>query len=214
MFSLPNWLRSKPRRISVPDHSSAQEPSGSPTSDFATNIDRSVIELYRPHLNSGDCLIVTGYQDFLSSLAILMKEVPALKEPENDSEIRIRISFGIDTANAKRLGKPKPVTEEMKLYWLERSGLQVEDEDDLLAVLAKHAIQTGRIELRIFDPGLAHEKLGISGDRRMHSKIVSSPEGAVAGSANFSKSGLYKNIEYVDGLEAGSHELQGGLVTV
>lgn len=51
-----------------------------------------------------------------------MKEVPALKEPENDSEIRIRISFGIDTANAKRLGKPKPVTEEMKLYWLERSG--------------------------------------------------------------------------------------------
>ena len=189
MFSLPNWLRSKPRRISVPDHSSAQEPSGSPTSDFATNIDRSVIELYRPHLNSGDCLIVTGYQDFLSSLAILMKEVPALKEPENDSEIRIRISFGIDTANAKRLGKPKPVTEEMKLYWLERSGLQVEDEDDLLAVLAKHAIQTGRIELRIFDPGLAHEKLGISGDRRMHSKIVSSPEGAVAGSANFSKSG-------------------------
>ena len=143
-----------------------------------------------------------------------MKEVPALKEPENDSEIRIRISFGIDTANAKRLGKPKPVTEEMKLYWLERSGLQVEDEDDLLAVLAKHAIQTGRIELRIFDPGLAHEKLGISGDRRMHSKIVSSPEGAVAGSANFSKSGLYKNIEYVDGLEAGSHELQGGLVTV
>jgi len=214
MFSLPNWLRSKPRRISVPDHSSAQEPSGSPTSDFATNIDRSVIELYRPHLNSGDCLIVTGYQDFLSSLAILMKEVPALKEPENDSEIRIRISFGIDTANAKRLGKPKPVTEEMKLYWLERSGLQVEDEDDLLAVLAKHAIQTGRIELRIFDPGLAHEKLGISGDRRMHSKIVSSPEGAVAGSANFSKSGLYKNIEYVDGLEAGSHELQGGLVPV
>ena len=173
MFSLPNWLRSKPRRISVPDHSSAQEPSGSPTSDFATNIDRSVIELYRPHLNSGDCLIVTGYQDFLSSLAILMKEVPALKEPENDSEIRIRISFGIDTANAKRLGKPKPVTEKMKLYWLERSGLQVEDEDDLLAVLAKHAIQTGRIELRIFDPGLAHEKLGISGDRRMHSKIVS-----------------------------------------
>ena len=173
-----------------------------------TNIDRPVINLYRPHIVSGDCLIVTGYQDFLSSLAILMKEVPELKEPESDSPIRIRISFGIDTANAKRIAKPKPVKEEMKLYWLERSGLQVEDDDDLLAVMAKHAILAGKIELRVFDPVLAKQKLGITGDRRMHSKIVSSPKGAVAGSANFSKSGLYFNIEYADGLDVGSHELQ------
>ena len=36
----------------------------------------------------------------------------------------------------------------------------------------------------------------------------SSRLGAVAGSANFSRSGLYSNIEYADGLDTGSHELQ------
>jgi len=43
---------------------------------------------------------------------------------------------------------------------------------------------------------------------RMHAKIVCSPLGAVAGSANFSRSGLYRNIEYVDDLVTGSHELE------
>lgn len=178
------------------------------TPKVGTNIDRPVIDLYRPHITSGDCLIVTGYQDFLSSLAVLMKEVKELKDPDTDPDIRIRISFGIDTGNSRRLAKPRPVTEEMKLYWLEKSGLQVEDDDDLLAVLAKRAIQTRKIELRVFDPVLAQTRLGISGDRRMHSKILSSPIGAVAGSANFSRSGLYSNIEYADGLDAGLHELQ------
>ena len=137
-----------------------------------------------------------------------MNEMPELRNPETGRETRIRIAFGIDTAIAKRLGKPKPVAEEMKLFWLERSGLQVDDDADLLAVLARQAISKGSIQLRIFDPGLAQEKLGISGERRLHSKIVSSPKGAVAGSANFSKSGLYRNIEYADGLDAGSHDLQ------
>jgi hypothetical protein len=118
---------------------------------------------------------VTGYQDFLSSLAVLMKEVKELRDPEANTDIRIRISFGIDTANSRRLGKSKPVTEEMKLYWLEKSGLQVEDDDDLLAVLAKRAIQNRKIELRVFDPLLAQKNLGITGDRRMHAKIVSVP---------------------------------------
>ena len=184
------------------------KPDRNVTPNVGTNIDRPVIDLYRPHITSGDCLIVTGYQDFLSSLAVLMKEVKKLKDPDTNTDIRIRISFGIDTANARRLAKPRPVTEEMKLYWLEKSGLQVEDDDDLLAVLAKRAIQTRKIELRVFDPELAQTHLGISGDRRMHSKIVSSRKGAVAGSANFSRSGLYSNIEYADGLDAGSHELQ------
>ncbi|WP_170790468.1 hypothetical protein [Ruegeria lacuscaerulensis] len=208
MFSLPDWLRSKPQQLTEANQKSASELDAEPVAKVGTNIDRPVINLYRPHITSGDCLIVTGYQDFLSSLSILMKELPELRVLENDSDIRIRISFGIDTANTKRLTNPTPVTEEMKLYWLERSGLQVEEDHDLIAVLAKHAIKTGKIDLRVFDPKLAKRKLGISGDRRLHSKIVSSPKGAVAGSANFSYSGLYRNIEYADDLDAGTHELQ------
>ena len=207
MFSLPDWLRSKPRQIDKTDRNSVNETDGGSVAKVGTNIDRPVINLYRPHIVSEDCLIVTGYHDFLSSLSILMKELPDLKDPESENDTRIRISFGIDTANTKRLTNPKPVKEEMKLYWLERSGLQVEEDHDLLAVLARHAIQSGKIDLRVFDPELAKSKWGISGDRRLHSKIVSSPEGAVAGSANFSRSGLYSNIEYADGLDTGSHEL-------
>lgn len=208
MFSLPNWLRPKPHKFAKQGTTLPGTFDYDVATKVGTNIDRPVIDLYRPHITSGDCLIVTGYQDFLSSLAVLMKEVKELKHSDTNSEFRIRISFGIDTANARRLGKPRPVTEEMKLYWLERSGLQVEDDGDLLAVLAKRAIENGTIELRVFDPVLARNHLGITGDRRMHSKIVSSPEGAVAGSANFSRSGLYSNIEYADGLDAGSHELE------
>ncbi|WP_282021817.1 DEAD/DEAH box helicase family protein [Ruegeria faecimaris] len=208
MFSLPDWLRSKPKQLTEANQKPASELDAEPVAKVGTNIDRPVINLYRPHITSGDCLIVTGYQDFLSSLSILMKELPELRDLENDSGFRIRISFGIDTANTKRLTNPKPVTEEMKLYWLERSGLQVEEDHDLIAVLAKHAIKTGKIDLRVFDPELAKRKLGISEDRRLHSKIVSSPKGAVAGSANFSYSGLYRNIEYADDLDAGTHELQ------
>ncbi len=208
MFSLPDWLRSKPKQLTEANQKPEDKLGVEPVAKVGTNIDRPVINLYRPHITSGDCLIVTGYQDFLSSLSILMKELPELRDPENDSDIRIRISFGIDTANTKRLTNPKPVTEEMKLYWLERSGLQVEEDHDLIAVLAKHAIKTGKIDLRVFDPELAKRKLGITGDRRLHSKIVSSPKGAVAGSANFSYSGLYRNIEYADDLDAGTHELQ------
>ncbi len=208
MFSLPNWLRQKPHNIDKPEVSTPGKLDSAVAPKVGTNIDHLVINLYRPHITSGDCLIVTGYQDFLSSLAVLMKEVKDLRDPEANTDIRIRISFGIDTANSRRLGKSKPVTEEMKLYWLEKSGLQVEDDDDLLAVLAKRAIQTRKIELRVFDPGLAQKHLGITGDRRMHAKIVASRLGAVSGSANFSKSGLYSNIEYADGLDAGSHELQ------
>ncbi|MDE0591384.1 DEAD/DEAH box helicase family protein [Halocynthiibacter sp. C4] len=208
MFSLPNWLRAKPRQISEPQRFGSDAMPRTAAASFANNIDQLVIDLYRPHILSNDCLIVTGYQDFLSSLSILMKEVPELRNPAQGSETRIRVAFGVDTANATRLGRSIPVTEEMKLFWLERSGLHVEDDEDLLAVLARQAILKGIIQLRVFDPILAKEKLGISGERRLHSKIVSSPKGAVAGSANFSKSGLYRNIEYADDLDNGSHDLQ------
>lgn len=208
MFSLPSWLRSKPQSIRQPKANPLGEVDLAAKPKVGTNIDRPVIELYRPHITSGDCLIVTGYQDFLSSLAVLMREVKELKDPEGNANIHIRIAFGIDTANARRLATPKPVKEEMRLYWLEKSGLQVEDDDDLMAVLARRAIETRKIELRVFDPIKAQELYQIAGDRRMHSKLLSSRVGAVAGSANFSRSGLYSNIEYADSLDTDSHELQ------
>lgn len=208
MFTLPKWLLVQPPKVHQPSDHSKEAPAAASSTQVGTNVDRPVIDLYRPHIVSGDCLIVTGYQDLLSSLSILVNELPRLKELDAEPTDRIRIVFGVDTANAQRMGSARSVSDEMRLYWLERSGLQVEDEHDLLAVLAKRAIERGNIDLRVFDPELARKTLNISGDRRLHSKIVSSPLGAIAGSANFSRSGLYSNIEYADGLAKGSHELE------
>lgn len=209
MINIPKWLRARPRKLpnaSDPLQAPVERPPSSHS--VGTNINNPVVDIYRPHIRSGDCLIATGYQDFLSSLAILLTEVPELRVNGLEEPIRIRIAFGVDTGNTSRIGRSVPVSEEMRLYWLERSGLRVEDHSDLLAVLARDAIVSRKIQLRVFDPGLAKKLYGISGDRRMHAKIVSSTLGAVAGSANFSRSGLYRNIEYADGLVAGSHELE------
>lgn len=209
MVNLPKWLQTRPRTLPGPSDP-LREPLGTVSAwhSVGTNIDRPVVDIYRPHIRSGDCLIATGYQDFLSSLSILLTEIPELRDVKSPVTTRIRIAFGIDTGNTSRIGQAIPVAEEMRRYWLEQSGLRVEDRADLMAVLARESIVTGKIQLRVFDPDLAQKLYGISGERRMHAKIVSSPLGAVAGSANFSRSGLYRNIEYADGLAAGSHALE------
>jgi hypothetical protein len=209
MIKLPKWLLARPRKLPTASDPLRAPLERTPAShSVGTNINNPVADIYRPHVRSGDCLIATGYQDFLSSLSILLTEVPELRKADPTEPIRIRIAFGIDTGNASRIGRSVPVSEEMRLFWLERSGLRVEEHSDLMAVLSRDAIASGKIQLRVFDPALAKELYGISDDRRMHAKIVSSPLGAVAGSANFSRSGLYRNIEYADGLDTGSHELQ------
>ena len=222
MLQLPAWLTTRPRRLDAPP-SAAEETAAAPPPEamrddpafgFADNADRPVIELLRPHLAGGDCLIVTGYQDFLSSLAILMREVPELAQravtPESatsEAGIRLRIAFGVDTATAPDPGgRNRPVTDTVRRHFLERQGLQVEDAADLQAVLAIGAIERGEIALRLFDAARAREVFDLSGDRRLHAKIVTSPLGAVAGSANFSRAGLWRNIEYADELRCGSQD--------
>ncbi|MDD7973247.1 hypothetical protein [Roseinatronobacter alkalisoli] len=98
MFSLPNWLRQKPHKIDKPKVSTPGKPDSVVAPSVGTNIYHPDINLYRTHITAGDCLIVTGYQDFLSSLAVLMKEVKDLRDPEANTDLGNRISFGIDTA--------------------------------------------------------------------------------------------------------------------
>ena len=202
-MKLPNWLTPRSRRIvavdPVPEAISEVEADLSAGFANATNVARPVIELVRPHLRVPDCLIVTGYQDFLSSLSIIMREVP---EIALEGGARIRIAFGVNTAGAASLaGRGRPVPEIARQHYLGRHGLSVEDQADYGAVLALEAVRAGRIDLRVFDPEIAKERLGGGTGRVLHSKIVASARGAVAGSANFSRAGLYRNIEYADGAE-------------
>lgn len=206
MFQLPAWLTTKSRKLSdTPDggaglagfdrgHSGNTE-NGTRFS-AADNTNRPVIELVRPHLATGKCLVVTGYQDFFSSLSIILREIPDLNDRD---DIRVRIAYGVDTSNALGFsGAGRSVEDEARLFYLERHGLNIEDAADLRAVLAAEAIKSGKIDLRVYDPEKAQNVLGVTGDRRLHAKVFVSELGAIAGSANFSRAGLYHNIEYVD----------------
>ena len=225
MLQLPAWLTTRPRRLVAEqsgtdpdvglagaDARTRAETGGGSDAGIADNAHRPVIDLVRPHLQSGDCLIVTGYQDFLSSLAILMREVPALglrltapPDAAPDPAVRMRIAFGVDTAGSGDFGgRGRTAPETLRRHFLERQGLQVEDAADLQAVLAIGAIERGDVALRLFDEGRAREVFGLSSTRRLHAKIVTSPLGAVAGSANFSRAGLWRNIEYTDDLRLGA----------
>ncbi|SFQ04958.1 phospholipase D family protein [Tranquillimonas alkanivorans] len=198
MVWVPDWLKPRARRI-VGSHSTAMESVeavGRETYASATNAARPVIEIVRPHLASGKCLIVTGYQDFFSSLSIILHEIRDISARD---DAHVRIAFGVDTGNARGFsGRGKPVAEAARDYFLSQNGLAVEDAADLKAILAADAIRAGRIDLRIFDPTRAREVMGVKDDRRLHAKIVVSEHGGISGSANFSRAGLYRNIEFAD----------------
>ena len=77
MISLPKWLLARPRKLPTASDPLRVPLERTPAShSVGTNINNPVADIYRPHIQSGDCLIATGYQDFLSSLSILLTEVP------------------------------------------------------------------------------------------------------------------------------------------
>lgn len=198
MVWVPAWLKPRARRVVGPGPQVSPEAPGEPVElyESATNAGRQVIEIVRPHLATGACLIVTGYQDFFSSLSIILREIPDISARDG---ARIRIAFGIDTGNAPGFaGRGRTIGEAVKAYFLSQRGLAVEDAADLQAILAADAIRAGVIDLRVFDPVLAQEVMGVRGGRRLHAKIITSELGAIAGSANFSRAGLYHNIEFAD----------------
>ncbi len=157
----------------------------------------SVLDLVRPHLKTRDCLIVTGFLDMLSALAIIITELGPASETNADRvPLSIRLAFGVDTGNTTGFRGARSVREGVRKHFLERRGLEVEDYADLMAITALDAIEAGQISIRVYDSGLAKDRLGWRKTGKMHAKIVSSSLGAVVGSANFSRAGLTHNVEY------------------
>lgn len=185
----------------VPDVDAAPvQPSQTASTEklnWASNGDRSVGELVDLVLNGTNALVVTGYQDFLSAMSIILRARPSIATEETET---IRILFGTNTENRADMGgRGRPLSEEARDYFLETRGLSLRSLGELRAVLAYDAIASGAISLRIFDADLARERFG----RRhtlLHAKLFISDAGALAGSANFSMGGLRRNLEYVDDL--------------
>lgn len=165
----------------------------------ANNLGMRIIDLARPHLRSGDCLIVTGYLSFLSSLSLLMRHArSALLFPD----ARYRIAYGADTSEAySRLLTP----DEMKAGILSRS-LPLLDDGGADALEAAEHIRSGRLQIRVYDPDESPRRLGRRSAGILHAKIISSPLGTVAGSANFSRAGMHGNVEFADNAIMGSPE--------
>lgn len=153
----------------------------------------SVRETLRELFVDGEVLVATGYQDFLSAVAIIaeMLDIEALS-----SETPLRLLFGTNTANATRLRtRRRSLSEEAKRHFLQRNGVYIEDPADLLAVTARNAVRSGAIAIRIFDDAQVQ---GNGAGRLFHAKVFVGSTGSVLGSANFSRGGLGRNIELVD----------------
>ena len=184
---------------------SAREASGTGTPDppqdevWADNATRPVGGLVAAALREPRCLIVTGYQDFLSSLTILLDVVGDLNERPPGS---VRIIFGTNTETRRDLGGAgRPVAEEARRHFLGARGLSVVDLAELRAVLAMDAIERGIIELRAYDPALAEAGLGRR-PHMLHAKLFIGERSVLSGSANFSIGGVRRNLEFID--DAGS----------
>ncbi len=166
---------------------------------WGDNATRSVNGLVKSVLREPSCLIVTGYQDFLSSLTILLDSIDNLSERPEGS---VRIVFGSNSESRQVFGgSGRPVAEEARQYFLGAKGFSVVDLADLRAVLTMDAIERGIIQFRVFDPDLAQAKLG----RRppmLHAKLFVGEQTALSGSANFSINGLRRNLEFMDDANA------------
>jgi hypothetical protein len=140
---------------------------------WADNASRPVHELLTPLLQQPPCLIVTGYQDFLSSLSIIFDAVPDLLDNPPGS---YRFVFGSNTETRQTIGgRSGSIDEEARRHFLGSRGFSVLDLADLRAVLAVEAIERGIIQFRIFDQDLARDQVG----RRpamLHAKLFAGPQ--------------------------------------
>lgn len=162
---------------------------------WADNHRHPVHALVRNVLQEDACLIVTGYQDFLSSLAYIIENAANLSDRPAGS---IRMVFGTNTDSSRTLGRAgQPVAEAARTYFLGSRGFAVDDLADLRAILAIEAIERGIIALRVYDPDIAQPLVG----RRppmLHAKLVIGHDHALSGSSNFSNGGLRRNLEFMD----------------
>lgn len=193
---------SKERETQVADIDSDTAQSPEAESDhaliWATNGEKLVQKLVERVLSGENALVVTGYQDFLSAMSIILRIRPNIVSEAPET---IRIIFGTNTENKTNLeGKARELPEEARDYFLETRGLSLRSLDELRAILAYDAIASRAISLRIFDADRAREQFGRS-HAMLHAKLFCSDSGALAGSANFSLGGLRRNLEYVDDLQ-------------
>ena len=179
----------------MPARTRDAEPEPAAPGAWADNGERPVRGLVDAPLREPRCLIVTAYQDFLSTLAILLDTVEDLQDRPSGS---IRIVFGANTDTARGLGGAgRSVAKAARAHFLGARGFSVGDLANLRAVLAMQAVERGVIALRVYDPALAEPLVG----RRaalLHAKLFVGERSALSGSANFSAGGLRRNREVVD----------------
>ena len=153
----------------------------------------SVQDALTPLFADGEILIATGYQDLLSAMAIISELVDTerLRRPGS-----IRLLFGTNVTKAARLRtRRRELPEEAKAHFLRKGGIYLEDWADLVAVRSLEALRAGTIAIRMFD---GDGVTGRNDQRLFHAKVYVGRDGSLLGSANFSRSGLTRNVELAD----------------
>jgi hypothetical protein len=117
VWSLPEWLRSVRRRVAPARLDRLIEPplGGEAAYAHADNADGRVLSLLAPMLGRERCLLVTGYQDFLSAMSILVELRPGIA---GEKEGAIRLIFGTHTDTTRDFGRGRPLAEEARRHYL------------------------------------------------------------------------------------------------
>ena len=158
----------------------------------ADNLEVPVIDLLRPHLRTGQCLIVTGFQDMLSSLSIIMDELSSeFRDPTLLPRPKVHLVYGMDTAIRENFPGVRSVPQAVSQHFMSQFGLKVDNASDLKAAMAVGAIERNEINIRVFDTNLAKQKLRWKGRGRMHAKVISSDLGVIQGSTRYIISTFY-----------------------
>ena len=169
--------------------------------EAATNAGTRLIDMISPILMGDECLLVTGYQDLLAVLSIIIEVRPGIVHA-GPGTVRVLLGTNADAVRAPGLGRD-PLPRHVSRHYMRQSGLFARDPRDLVACRALPALRSGAIRVRVFDEALAQEDLRFA-PGLLHANLFVSEDFAVSGSAPFSRRGLAGNLEFSDKVLGGS----------
>jgi len=156
---------------------------------IASNIEDPVRDVIHPILVGEDTLIVTGIEDMLSALAILMEVRPGLSYA-GPGEVRLLLVPSPQTA-----GAPDPDAIAARHFGSRLPPLR--DLREIGAVAAREAVRSGAVAIRLLTPDLLRQRHpGL--DPSLAARFYVDEDFAAAGTAGFSFAALGERLELLD----------------
>lgn len=161
----------------------------------STNLDDTALDVIRPIVLGENATIVTGYENLMSVLAMVMSLRPGLSFADR-SALRILLTEQ-DRPVGRVAHAARMTADRLTAHFLRPSGVYVPDPRDLRAIGAKAALASGAIMVRIVNP----EKLKRTGKHipeGVQANMVVGEDFAAISTAGFSRRDLLDRVVVID----------------